>query len=139
VLTAAAVLPFAREEVEVAVLEIGMGGRLDATNVTDPICSAIVTVDRDHEAYLGTTLAQIAREKAGVLRGGRVTVIGPLSDEAREAVELEAAAVGARLVDASRDTVVVAERGGKDLVTVRTPAAAHRGLRPLPGAHQRSN
>jgi len=139
VLTAAALLHFAREKVDAAVLEIGMGGRLDATNVTDPICSAIVTVDRDHEAYLGTTLGQIAREKAGVLRRGRVTVIGPLADEARESVEREAAARGARLVDASRDTVVAAEKGGQGTLVLRTPVAVHRGLRPLRGRHQRGN
>src|SRR6267143_470785 len=56
------------ERIAVAVLEVGMGARLDATNVVDPLCSAIVTIDRDHEAHLGTTLAAIAREKAGVLR-----------------------------------------------------------------------
>ena len=55
VLTAAALLHFQRARVDVAVLEVGMGARLDATNVVDPLCSAIVTIDRDHEAYLGTT------------------------------------------------------------------------------------
>jgi folylpolyglutamate synthase/dihydrofolate synthase len=70
---------FQRARVDVAVLEVGMGARLDATNVVEPLCSAIVTVDRDHEAYLGTTLAAIAREKAGVLRRGRTTVLGPMA------------------------------------------------------------
>lgn len=135
-LTAAALLHFARARVDVALLEIGMGARLDATNVTEPACSAIVTVDRDHEAYLGTTLTAIAREKAGVLRRGRVTVLGPMADEARRAIEEEAARVGARLADTARDTVIQA---AGDHVDITTPHGVHRGLRPLPGAHQRAN
>jgi dihydrofolate synthase/folylpolyglutamate synthase len=136
VLTAAAFVHFARQRVEVAVLEIGMGARLDATNVTEPCCSAVVTVDRDHEAYLGRTLAAIAREKAGVLRRGRVTVLGPMDTRARAAIEKAATRLGALVADASRDTVV-ASRGA--LVDVVTPSGAYRGLRPLPGAHQRAN
>src|SRR5437867_7354028 len=106
VLTAAALHHFRQSRVDVAVLEVGMGGRLDATNVAEPLASAIVTVEKDHEAYLGSTLAAIAHEKAGVLRAGRVTVLGPLPPEARAAVEREAAATGARLVSA-RDGVAV--------------------------------
>src|SRR5262249_24328947 len=70
-LTAAALDHLRRRRVDVAVLEVGMGGRLDATNVADPLASAIVSVDFDHQAYLGRTLRAIAREKAGVLRRGR--------------------------------------------------------------------
>jgi dihydrofolate synthase/folylpolyglutamate synthase len=118
VLTAAALLYFQRARVDIAVLEVGMGARLDATNVVDPLCSAIVTVDRDHEAYLGTTLAAIAREKAGVLRRGRTTVLGPMAAPARAAIEKAAGRVGARIVEAE------------------TPRAR---LSPLPGAHQVAN
>jgi dihydrofolate synthase / folylpolyglutamate synthase len=138
-LTAAAFLHFARTAVDVAVLEIGMGGRLDATNVAEPLASAIVTVDRDHEAYLGATLAAIAREKAGVLRARRTTVLGPLGEEARAAVEEEAARTGARLVDVTRDTVVAAAPARDGRVEVRTPLGAYPGLRPFPGSHQRTN
>jgi dihydrofolate synthase / folylpolyglutamate synthase len=136
VLTAAAFLHFQCARVDVAVLEIGMGARLDATNVADPLASAIVTVDRDHEAYLGTTLAAIAREKAGVLREGRVTVLGPMAEEARGAIVEEAQRRGARLADTTRDTEVRPAPRGVDLAT---PAGIYRGLRPLPGAHQRAN
>jgi dihydrofolate synthase/folylpolyglutamate synthase len=104
----------------VAVLEVGLGGRLDATNVVEPLASAIVSVDFDHEVYLGRTLAAIAREKAGVMRAGRATVVGPLPGEALRAVLTRARATGARVVEAK----------GRRL------AAA---LRPLPGAHQREN
>jgi dihydrofolate synthase/folylpolyglutamate synthase len=136
VLTAAALLHFQRARVDVAVLEVGMGARLDATNVVDPLCSAIVTIDRDHEAYLGTTLAAIAREKAGVLRRGRVTVLGPMSDEARDAIQAAADRLGARIAEVAVDRVGPRPGGKVDVVT---PRRVHRDLRPLPGAHQRAN
>jgi len=136
VLTAAAFDHFQRAKVDVAVLEVGMGGRLDATNVADPIVSAIVHVDYDHEAYLGTTLAAIATEKAGVLRRGRATVLGPLPSEAREAVAVAARAEGARLVDALAG---VAVREDGERVVVRTPSADYGPLVTLPGLHQRDN
>jgi len=136
VLTAAAFEHFRRARVEVAVLEVGMGGRLDATNAKHPLASAIVTLARDHEAYLGRTLAAITREKAGVLRRGRATVLGPLPRAARLCVAREARATGARLVDAFRGVSVRVRDGRVDLVT---PRAGYRGLRPLPGAHQRDN
>jgi dihydrofolate synthase/folylpolyglutamate synthase len=135
-LTAAAFEHFRRRRVEVAVLEVGMGGRLDATNVADPLASAIVNIDFDHEAYLGTTLSAIAGEKAGVLRRGRVTVLGPLPPEARAAVLRRARAMGARLVDAWAGSRMETRRGQLDLTTTR---AAYTGLSPLPGAHQRDN
>jgi dihydrofolate synthase/folylpolyglutamate synthase len=138
VLTAAAFAHFRRKRVDVAVLEVGLGGRLDATNVAEPLVSAIVSVDLDHEVYLGRTLGAIAREKAGVLRRGRATVVGPLEDEAWAAVRAEARARGARLVEAARGTRVRVERA-RDALTITTPRARYRGLLPLPGAHQRTN
>jgi len=113
-----------------------MGGRLDATNVAAPLASAIVNVDLDHQAYLGTTLAAIAGEKAGVLRRGRATVLGPLPPEARAAVLRRARALRARLVEARAGCVMTTSGERLDL---RTPRALYRGLRPLPGAHQRDN
>jgi dihydrofolate synthase/folylpolyglutamate synthase len=135
-LTAAAFEHFRRRRVEVAVLEVGMGGRLDATNVADPLACAIVNVDFDHEAYLGTTLSAIAGEKAGVLRRGRVTVLGPLPPEARAAIARRARGVGARPVDAWAGSRMETRRGQLDLTT---PRGSYAGLRPLPGAHQRDN
>jgi dihydrofolate synthase/folylpolyglutamate synthase len=134
--TAAAFEHFREQRVDVAVLEVGMGGRLDATNVVDPVASAIVSVDLDHETYLGRTRAAIAREKAGVLRAGRATVLGPLAPEAREAIGGIARDLDARLVDARAGTVV---RRGAEGLEVRTPHGLYRGLRPLPGAHQVDN
>jgi dihydrofolate synthase/folylpolyglutamate synthase len=145
VLTAAAFAHFRRRRVDVAVLEVGLGGRLDATNVADPVASAIVSVDFDHEVYLGRTLAAIAGEKAGVLRAGRPTVVGPLPAEARRAVLARARETGARVVFARRGARVARARapsnreGADEAVDVRTPTALYPGLRPLPGAHQREN
>ncbi len=135
-LTAAAFEHFRRAGVDVAVLEVGMGGRLDATNVAEPLASAIVSVESDHEAFLGTTLDAIAREKAGVLRSRRTTVLGPLGGEARAAVDAEAARIGARLVDAFAGTTVRTAEDGLEIVT---PDRAYRGVRPLEGRHQRDN
>jgi dihydrofolate synthase / folylpolyglutamate synthase len=154
VLTAAALAHFRRRRVQVAVLEVGLGGRLDATNAVEPIASAIVSVDRDHEVYLGTTLRAIATEKAGVLRKGRPTVIGPMREEARQAVVARARAIGARVIEAQRGSrfrvargargaARVSERGGSpapvERLDLRTATARYAGLRPLPGIHQRDN
>jgi dihydrofolate synthase/folylpolyglutamate synthase len=136
-LTAAALLHFRDRRVDVAVCEVGLGGRLDATNATEPLCSAVVSVDFDHEAQLGATLGAIAREKAGVLRARRVTVLGPLPDEARLAIAAEGDRVGARLREAWDGVVLREEKGGR--VSLRTPAGRYARLRPLPGRFQRDN
>ncbi|MBD2713094.1 folylpolyglutamate synthase/dihydrofolate synthase family protein, partial [Limnospira platensis] len=87
VITAAAWLYFAREKVDVAVIEVGLGGRLDATNVIDqPLVSVITSLSREHWQRLGPTLADIAREKAGILKRGCPAVVGPLPPEARKVV-----------------------------------------------------
>jgi dihydrofolate synthase/folylpolyglutamate synthase len=138
-LTASAFAHFRRKRVDVAVLEVGLGARLDATNVVDPIASAIVSVALDHQVYLGETLASIAREKAGVLRRGRPTVVGPLPAEALRAVRARARATRARLVEAGRGSQVSVRSDGAGLVDLRTPGRSYAGLRPLRGEHQRVN
>jgi dihydrofolate synthase/folylpolyglutamate synthase len=143
VLTAAALAHFHCRRVDVAVLEVGLGGRLDATNVVDPVASAIVSVDFDHEVYLGRTLAAIAGEKAGVMRPGRPTVVGPLPREARRTVRARARAMGARVVEARRgvrfSTAKDPRAAADGPIDLRSPSALYAGLRPLPGAHQRDN
>ena len=79
--TALALLWFAEEQVDVAILEVGMGGRLDATNVITPLVSVITNVSMDHEQYLGNTLAAVAFEKAGVIKPGIPVVAGLAADE----------------------------------------------------------
>jgi dihydrofolate synthase/folylpolyglutamate synthase len=145
VVTAAAFEHFRRRRVDVAVLETGLGGRLDATNVVEPTASAIVSIDFDHEVYLGRTLAAIAGEKAGVLRKGRPTVIGPLPDEARRRVVARAREIGAHVVEARRGSrfALAGSRGpasrGRVPLDLRTPIGTYEGLVPLPGAYQRDN
>jgi dihydrofolate synthase/folylpolyglutamate synthase len=99
-ITAIAFLHFAESPVDIAVLEVGMGGRLDATNVVQPRVSVIADIALDHQQYLGNTIAEIAREKAGILRPGGVAVTLPQMPEANDAlghaiVERDARAVNA--------------------------------------------
>jgi dihydrofolate synthase/folylpolyglutamate synthase len=85
-LTAIAFEYFAREKVELAVLEVGMGGRLDATNVVEPRVSIITDIDLDHQKFLGNTIAEIAREKAGIIHPGGVIVTLPQTPAANEVI-----------------------------------------------------
>jgi dihydrofolate synthase/folylpolyglutamate synthase len=98
VTTVAAFLAFSRTPADVALLEVGMGGRLDTTNVVKhPAVTAITPVSLDHQAFLGNTVAAIAGEKAGILKPGAPGVIAPQIDEGAGAIEVRAAAVGAPL------------------------------------------
>jgi dihydrofolate synthase / folylpolyglutamate synthase len=119
--TAAAFRLFARASVDIATVEVGLGGRLDATNVLEPLVCAITTIDYDHEAQLGTTIEAIAAEKAGIIKPGTPVVIGRLPAEADAVVAGHAERAGAPLVRA-HDT--------------RLPAELLPGLA---GAHQRDN
>src|SRR5204863_7114822 len=85
-LTAMAFEHFATSKVDIAVLEVGMGGRLDATNVVDPRLSVITDISLDHQKYLGNTVAEIAREKAGTIRPGGVVVTLPQSPDANDVI-----------------------------------------------------
>ncbi|MCE9624681.1 MAG: hypothetical protein K8R69_04370, partial [Deltaproteobacteria bacterium] len=79
---------FRREAVEIAVLEVGLGGRMDATNAAEPLVSAITTLGLDHTEVLGPTLEDIAREKAGVLRMGRPLILGAMPEATRSWLRL---------------------------------------------------
>jgi dihydrofolate synthase/folylpolyglutamate synthase len=96
-ITAAALLEFAERKVDVAVLETGLGGRLDATNVCAPEVCVITSIGLDHQEYLGSTLAAIAAEKAGILKPGVPCVVGQLPAEAEAVISARAQAVGAPL------------------------------------------
>ena len=100
-ITAMAFLGFARAGVDTAVLETGMGGRLDSTNVVDPLLSVITPVDFDHEKFLGDTLPKIAFEKAGILKPARPAVIALQRPEALAVIEQRAREIGAPLIHAS--------------------------------------
>ena len=101
VTTAVAFELFRRAHVEVAVLEVGLGGRLDATNVVTPVTTAITSIAFDHEKYLGHSLREIAIEKAGIVKRGVPVVVGPLDPEAAGAIEAIAIERGAEIVRAT--------------------------------------
>ena len=82
--TAAAFELFRRAAIEVAVIEVGLGGRFDATNVITPVAGAITTIGFDHQQHLGHTLEAIAFEKAGIIKPGMTVVLGALVREARD-------------------------------------------------------
>lgn len=139
--TAAAFELFRRAEVEVGVIEVGLGGRFDATNVIAPVAGAITTIDFDHQQHLGHTLEAIAFEKAGIIKPGMTVVIGALAGVARDVIARATSERGAMLVEGavdSRCTSVMA--GGRARVTIETPTATYGpvtlGLR---GAHQAQN
>jgi dihydrofolate synthase / folylpolyglutamate synthase len=123
-MTAMAFLHFVRKEVDVAVVEVGLGGRLDATNVVDPAVSVITSIGLDHCEQLGDTLGAIAGEKAGIIKPGRPVVMGILPPEAEEVVRAVAAERNAPFFS-------VEERFGAD------PSAWPATV--LAGEHQRLN
>ncbi len=136
--TCAALLAFSRSEADFTLLEVGLGGRLDATNVIDqPALSVITPVSIDHQQFLGDTLAKIAYEKAGILKRGVPCVVGPQPDEAMEVIEQTAARIGAPLLVHGQHWHVQKEHG-------RLVYSDETGLRDLPlpnlpGAHQMQN
>ena len=99
-MTAIAFAHFAREQVDMAVLEVGMGGRLDATNVVEPLVSVIADISLDHQKFLGNTVGEIAREKVGIIRPGGVVVTLPQQPEANDVIGNTILDLGARGVSA---------------------------------------
>jgi dihydrofolate synthase/folylpolyglutamate synthase len=99
-LTAMAFEHFSRTRPDMVVLEVGMGGRLDATNVVDPRLSIITDISLDHQKYLGETVSEIAREKAGILRRGGIAITLPQLPEANDALGKAILELGAHAVDA---------------------------------------
>jgi dihydrofolate synthase / folylpolyglutamate synthase len=138
-MTALAFLAFAEQQVAIAILEVGMGGRLDATNIVEPLISVITDISLDHTEWLGTTITAIAREKAGILRQDGVLVTLPQHPEANQAIgevatELNARGVNAAAYVPGRDE---AEKGsGYSLAVFGEQIAVNS---PLVGAHQQRN
>ncbi len=139
--TALALDVFREARVDVAVLEVGLGGRLDATNVVTPIAVAITSIDFDHEQYLGTTLEAIAAEKAGVIKPHGDVVLSDNPPGVVDVVARRCADVGARLVRASDGARVRASVSeGRTVMDLTTPLGAYDGLQlGLRGAHQVTN
>ena len=95
--TTLALLWFAEQNVDLALMEVGMGGRLDATNVIGPLVSVITNVSMDHEQYLGNTLAEVAREKAGIIKPGVPVVSGAADDVSRQVIVAHCRRLGSPL------------------------------------------
>lgn len=150
-LTALAFEAFAAAEAEIAVLEVGMGGRLDATNVVDPLLSVITDISLDHTEWLGDTITLIAREKAGILRQNGVLITLPQHPEANQAIAELAVGMDVRGVNAAEYVPLT----GQGTEHRAQGAAAEGALRnryslqvlgetvdvdsPLAGEHQRRN
>ncbi|WP_281992897.1 bifunctional folylpolyglutamate synthase/dihydrofolate synthase [Sulfitobacter geojensis] len=136
--TAAALHAFARTPADFTLLEVGLGGRLDATNVTDKVALSVITpVSLDHQQYLGETLAEIAGEKAGIIKRGVPCVVGPQDEAGLDVIEAVAARKGAPLLAYGQHWHVGVEAG-------RMVYQDERGLLDLPmpnllGAHQVQN
>lgn len=135
--TALALLYFSEQGVDLAILETGMGGRFDSTNVTEPLISIITPVSLDHCEYLGTSISAIAREKAGIIRPGRPVVCAGQDDAARMVIEEYAAAGSSPLYLAGREFTAIWRARLLDFWGVRESMT---GLQPgLHGRHQAEN
>lgn len=136
--TVAAMLAFSRVRADYTLLEVGLGGRLDATNVIgNPAISVITPISIDHESFLGDTHAKIAFEKAGIIKRGVPCVVGPQPEEVMDVIEAQAMKLGAPLLAYGQHWHVYEERG-------RLVFHDERGLMDLPlptllGAHQIQN
>jgi dihydrofolate synthase/folylpolyglutamate synthase len=135
--TCAAFAAFARTSADWTLLEVGLGGRLDATNVITPRLTIITPVSLDHQSFLGETVAEIAFEKAGIIKRGVPVVVGPQSDEGLAVIEHQAARMGAPLLAFGQHWHVAEEHG-------RMVFQDENGLLDLPlpnllGPHQLQN
>jgi dihydrofolate synthase / folylpolyglutamate synthase len=141
--TALAFELFRRARVNVAAVEVGLGGRLDSTNVIQPVASAITSIDFDHQQYLGSTLGEIAAEKAGIIKPGVPVIVGDVGPEAWAVIARVAGERGAELIRAS-DGVEAARlapgAAGHNLFRLRTPLRDYGTVSlALRGTHQAAN
>ena len=128
---------FGRARVDVMVIEVGLGGRLDATNVLSPAVACITSVGSDHKEFLGDTIGLIAREKAGILKPGVPGVIARQSPEARAAIDEVAASIGCQLFHEGDDFELTGPLDAATFTTA-TERISDLGI-SLRGEHQRSN
>ena len=136
VLTALGWLQFEACNVDVVVLEVGLGGRLDSTNLCNPVVTAITSISRDHTELLGNSLEEIAAEKGGIIKPNVPCVIGPLPNNARTVIEEICRKQSATLIDTSSITSTT----GAGCFDLTTPNCQYRELTVgLHGAHQRNN
>ena len=139
--TAMALAWFRREEVDLAILEVGLGGRLDATNVVTPDVTAVTTIVREHTRLLGDTLPEIAREKAAIAKRGVPMLVSDQSPEIVEAIRGVAEAAGAdvQVVPALATDGSAGWRNGRAVTVARDPASSDALPLGLAGPHQARN
>jgi dihydrofolate synthase/folylpolyglutamate synthase len=140
--TAMAFEYFRREKVDYAVIETGMGGRWDATNVVHPILSVITRIDLDHAEYLGTDLEKIAREKAGIIKPGAPVICGPMPVEAEAVIYKEAAEKNVSILGSEEAVFsqTLESRRTDQLVDIEASGREYRNVRlPLAGSFQLEN
>ena len=139
--TAIAFEIFRRARVDVAVLEVGLGGRFDATNVVTPLAAAITSIDLDHVDLLGSTLGEIAREKAGIIKPDVPVVVGERKPIPRGVIEAASAERGAPLIGAFDGADVhLRMQAGRARIDLRTPHDVYKDvLLSLRGRHQAEN
>lgn len=138
--TAAALLAFAREPADVCLLEVGLGGRLDATNVVDrPLVTAITPVSIDHTRFLGTSIASIAAEKAGIIKPDVPVVLGPQTGVADQVIRRRARQQSAPVFAHGRDWRVTLRRRGAGLVYEDADGRLELPALALDGVHQVAN
>jgi dihydrofolate synthase/folylpolyglutamate synthase len=138
ILTAQALLHFAEKRVDIAVLEVGLGGRLDATNIVDPLLSIVTDISLDHTEWLGSTIAAIAREKAGILRRRGTMITLPQHPEANQVLGEVASELGVCAVNAA-SLVPPGAVNADGSYCVQALGATIRVDSPLSGAHQHRN
>jgi dihydrofolate synthase/folylpolyglutamate synthase len=141
-LTCCAFLYFAEKEIDIAVIEVGLGGKLDSTNVIHPQVSIITGIALDHQNLLGRTLAKIAGEKAGIIKPATPAVSGCCKTAPRRVIRSRARQVAAPLVDACESCRINVTRqtGGYYSFDLRTPRREYRNLRlSIAGEHQMRN
>jgi dihydrofolate synthase/folylpolyglutamate synthase len=135
--TCAAFLAFARTPADWTLLEVGLGGRLDATNVVTPRLSIITPVSMDHESFLGDTLPKIAAEKAGIIKRGVPVIVGPQHPDGLEVIETTAARLGAPVLAFGQHWNAWEERGR--MIYQDENGLLDLPLPNLPGPHQIQN
>jgi dihydrofolate synthase/folylpolyglutamate synthase len=142
-LTALAFVHFAEQKVDIAVLEVGMGGRLDATNIVEPVLSIITDISLDHTEWLGPTIDAIAREKAGILRPNGTLITLPQHPEANRAIGEVATALEVTAINAAAYMPSSAIRSSVEsqppMATIMLDGEPIALDTPLPGAHQHRN
>jgi len=130
--TALAFHYFAEQQVDIAVIEVGMGGRLDSTNIVQPIVTAITSISKDHTQFLGDTHELIAREKGGIIKQGIPLILGELPVEAKNEIEIIAQAKDSNIVDSTiLEAPKSALEGGYQLFNERTSFGIIKELQKL--------